>query len=270
MHSISKNLKKIRTDRGWTQQQMADVLFVTRQTVSSWENGKSMPDLNMLTDISEKLDIDVNILLYGYQKNDTDIRNNMIVSSVLVLSAIISYLWVLPHISRICAVTFCSFDRYFVYFMIFPIFSFSAARWLIQVAKFKNIIPASVNFKQGERIRKVIQISIIIYVVLLAPYVIYEFVFFIVSFSVVVMKVSTGSSLFSVLTGMQNLAGNVLQFMFKVPVYSKVTDFIFRLLYNPKFIAMWLIALTGVIYELSIHEKSKTNNSDKEKNDSSL
>ena len=41
MHSIAKNIKMIRKEKGWTQQQMADFLFVTRQTVSNWENGVS-------------------------------------------------------------------------------------------------------------------------------------------------------------------------------------------------------------------------------------
>ena len=41
MYDISKNLKKLRQQRNWTQQQMADVLFVTRQAVSNWETGVS-------------------------------------------------------------------------------------------------------------------------------------------------------------------------------------------------------------------------------------
>ena len=65
MHNIAKNIKMIRKEKGWTQQQMADHLFVTRQTVSNWENGKSFPDLETIEQISEKLDIDSQYLLYG-------------------------------------------------------------------------------------------------------------------------------------------------------------------------------------------------------------
>lgn len=269
MHSISKNLKLIRQQRGWTQQQMADVLFVTRQTVSNWENGKSMPDLNMLTDISEKLNVDVNVLLYGYQKNDADIRNNMIVSGMIVLFTVVSYLWLIPYISKICNVTFCSFDAYILYLITFPLFSFAAARWGIQVAKFKNIIPSSIKLTYGKQARKIIRISITVYAVLLLPYIIYEFMFFIVSFSVVVMKISTGSPLFSILSGLQKFAGSILQTMFKIPFYSKIIELILIFMYSPNFIAMWLFAFIGGIYELSEPVKTKVYNSEKETSDSS-
>lgn len=65
MHSIAKNIKMIRKEKGWTQQQMADFLFVTRQTVSNWENGRAFPDLETFEQISEKLNIDSQYLLYG-------------------------------------------------------------------------------------------------------------------------------------------------------------------------------------------------------------
>ena len=57
MNQISKNIKQLRAEKGWTQQEMADVLFVTRQTISNWENGKSMPDVDTLIQIAEKLNI---------------------------------------------------------------------------------------------------------------------------------------------------------------------------------------------------------------------
>ena len=65
MHSIAKNIKMIRKQKGWTQQQMADFLFVTRQTVSNWENGRALPDLETIEQISEKLGVDSRYLLYG-------------------------------------------------------------------------------------------------------------------------------------------------------------------------------------------------------------
>ena len=65
MHNIAKNIKMIRKEKGWTQQQMADFLFVTRQTVSNWENGRALPDLETIEQISEKLGVDSQYLLYG-------------------------------------------------------------------------------------------------------------------------------------------------------------------------------------------------------------
>ena len=41
---ISDLIKSARIEKGLTQQQLADVVFVTRQTISKWELGKSVPD----------------------------------------------------------------------------------------------------------------------------------------------------------------------------------------------------------------------------------
>jgi transcriptional regulator with XRE-family HTH domain len=70
MHIIAKNIKQLRQEKNWTQQEMADMLFVTRQTVSNWENGKALPDVETLLQIAEKLNIDVNDLVYG--KNNSN------------------------------------------------------------------------------------------------------------------------------------------------------------------------------------------------------
>lgn len=65
MRDIGKNIKSIRQAKGMTQDTMAEALFVTRQTVSNYENGRSRPDLDMLLRIAEVLDTDVNTILYG-------------------------------------------------------------------------------------------------------------------------------------------------------------------------------------------------------------
>ena len=46
---ISDLIKSARIEKGLTQQQLADVVFVTRQTISKWELGKSVPDQASLT-----------------------------------------------------------------------------------------------------------------------------------------------------------------------------------------------------------------------------
>ena len=62
---FAENLKKIRKDKGYTQETLAEKLNVVRQTVSKWEKGLSLPDADMLSKIANVLETDVNILLDG-------------------------------------------------------------------------------------------------------------------------------------------------------------------------------------------------------------
>ncbi len=62
---FSKVLKKRRKELQITQQTLADRLFVTRQTVSRWENGLSYPNLDVLVKVSECLEITLDELLKG-------------------------------------------------------------------------------------------------------------------------------------------------------------------------------------------------------------
>lgn len=62
---FAENLKKIRKDKGYTQETLSEKLNVVRQTVSKWEKGLSLPDVDMLSKIVNVLETDVNILLDG-------------------------------------------------------------------------------------------------------------------------------------------------------------------------------------------------------------
>ncbi|MFA5006701.1 MAG: helix-turn-helix transcriptional regulator [Candidatus Izemoplasmatales bacterium] len=45
MNRIQDNIKRLRKDKGWTQEEVAGQLYVTRQLVSKWEMGKSLPNV---------------------------------------------------------------------------------------------------------------------------------------------------------------------------------------------------------------------------------
>lgn len=64
MTEITVNIRKFRKKQGLSQNDLAQKLSVTRQTVSSWENGKTYPDLDMVIRLSEVLETDPNHLLY--------------------------------------------------------------------------------------------------------------------------------------------------------------------------------------------------------------
>ncbi len=68
--SIGANIKKLRTQNGMTQDALADALFVTRQTISNYEVGKSCPSLDILQKMSEVFGVDIHIILYGEQPSE--------------------------------------------------------------------------------------------------------------------------------------------------------------------------------------------------------
>lgn len=63
-------LHQFRMEKGLTQAQLADALFVDRTTVVKWETGSRMPDAIVLTQISKLLDLDVNFLMSNAESND--------------------------------------------------------------------------------------------------------------------------------------------------------------------------------------------------------
>lgn len=63
MKKIGETLRCARKKKGLTGEQLADLLFVTKQTVSKWENDKSIPDIETLIRLSTLLDLDLDELL---------------------------------------------------------------------------------------------------------------------------------------------------------------------------------------------------------------
>lgn len=61
-------LKELRKERELTQEQLAEKLGVTNRTVSRWETGTNVPDLDILIELSEFYQIDVKELLNGERK----------------------------------------------------------------------------------------------------------------------------------------------------------------------------------------------------------
>ena len=60
---LHDNLIKLRKSKGLSQEELATRLNVVRQTISKWEQGRSVPDAEMLIRLAEELDTSVNVLL---------------------------------------------------------------------------------------------------------------------------------------------------------------------------------------------------------------
>jgi len=73
---IGAFLKELRKEKNITQEELADKMGVSRRTVSRWETGSNMPDMDILIDISDFYEVDLREILDGERKeikmdNDT-------------------------------------------------------------------------------------------------------------------------------------------------------------------------------------------------------
>lgn len=83
------NLKKYRTEKGFSQSELAEKLYVSRQCISKWEKGTTQPDLETLTQISELLGVSTDTLIkencteHAMPKKDY-LNKNLFIANILV------------------------------------------------------------------------------------------------------------------------------------------------------------------------------------------
>lgn len=99
MAEFGEQLRKAREQKGYTQQSLAEKVYVTRQTVSRWEGGERYPDLITVKKISQVLDVDVGFLLSDDETNLIAERNPVVekasvnnITLVLFAGIVISYI----------------------------------------------------------------------------------------------------------------------------------------------------------------------------------
>lgn len=60
---LGQRIKQLRKQRKMTQEDLADLLHVTRSAVSSWETGKRTPDIYMIRKIADLFDVSTDDLI---------------------------------------------------------------------------------------------------------------------------------------------------------------------------------------------------------------
>ena len=71
---VGRFIARLRKERGITQEALGRELGVTNKTVSRWENGNYMPDIQLLVPLAEALGVSVNELLSGERLDDERFR----------------------------------------------------------------------------------------------------------------------------------------------------------------------------------------------------
>lgn len=63
-------LQELRKEKGITQEELAEKVGVARRTVSRWETGNNMPDLDILIELSDLYDVELREILNGERKSE--------------------------------------------------------------------------------------------------------------------------------------------------------------------------------------------------------
>ena len=121
---LSTILVEERKKKGITQQEVADTLYITRQSLSNWENGKNFPDIPMLVELSKYYDFSLDIikgdsLLMNQVQKDYELINTkkankkysvllVILTALIVLTSVV----LIPLVSnnKILLKSFTLFD----------------------------------------------------------------------------------------------------------------------------------------------------------------
>ena len=69
--TFANTLKKLRTEKGFSQQALADMMFVTQSTVARWENGTRLPDAVMTNRLATILGVDISLLFTAAESDES-------------------------------------------------------------------------------------------------------------------------------------------------------------------------------------------------------
>ena len=66
--NLSKQIKRLREEAGFSQEELSEKIYVSRQTISNWENAKTYPDIISIIKLSDLYQISLDELLKGDDK----------------------------------------------------------------------------------------------------------------------------------------------------------------------------------------------------------
>ena len=93
---FADSLKKLRTKKGLSQNQLARAMFVNKATISKWESGSRMPSADMIARLAGVLEVDVGTLLSAAAESDeslsivmVDDDRDILAYSLLILEEVV-------------------------------------------------------------------------------------------------------------------------------------------------------------------------------------
>ena len=152
---LGKRIKQYRSELNMNQDALAERMYVSRQTISNWENGKSYPDVHSLILLGEIFDVSLDTLIKGDVEimkeiiNEKDIKNFDFYGKIYTLHLVITILAAAPLMIGLKAAGY----------VIFAILVIITMYWALKVEKVKkeNDIQSYreiVEFMKGRKLEK--------------------------------------------------------------------------------------------------------------------
>ena len=113
---LGNQIKHYRIEKGLSQEELAERVYVTRQTISNWENNKNYPDINSIVLLSEIFEISIDNLIKGDLEKMKKEINSEEVKKLNFYSLMMAILMIAAIISLVPLIKFIDVYAFIVYF----------------------------------------------------------------------------------------------------------------------------------------------------------
>ena len=131
---LGNQIKHYRNEKGLSQEELAERVYVTRQSISNWENNKNYPDINSLVLLSEVFEISIDNLIKGDLEQMKKEINSEEVRKLNFYAAMMGILMLAAFISLMPLIKFIGLYGFIPYFVLVGCAMFFA----IKVEKIKK------------------------------------------------------------------------------------------------------------------------------------
>ncbi len=123
--NLADNLKRIRKDNNLSQEQLAEKLGVSRQSVSKWESGQSYPEMDKVLQICSLFNLNINELINENIKEINEIKEAKNISNKYITSFFDYLTKVVDMFSsmKLKQIIGCLFEQFIIFILLFIVFS---------------------------------------------------------------------------------------------------------------------------------------------------
>ncbi|MDD7339731.1 MAG: helix-turn-helix transcriptional regulator [Eubacteriales bacterium] len=157
---LGNHIKHYRNEKGLSQEELAERVYVTRQTISNWENNKNYPDINSIVLLSEVFEISIDNLIKGDLEEMKKEINSEEVKKLNFYSLMMAILMIAAIISLVPLIKFIGVYAFIVYFALLA----CALVFALKIEKIKKnndiqTYKEIVAFTEGKRLDEIQKIE---------------------------------------------------------------------------------------------------------------